>query len=518
MPKTLIVRKNEYHDSIQLMRVSQSLRALEGVNQAMVAMATDTNKEILRDLGMMNDAGLEAGVNDMLVGLDGASDAAIAAAVEEMDGLFKRKEAAGQGTRTHRSFDSALKAMPDANLCVITIPGEHAAAEARKALEAGLHVHIYSDNVPIAQEKELKELARSKGLLCMGPECGVANINGVALGTASAVRKGPIGIAGASGSGVQQIAVLVEREGLGVSQAIGLGGKDLKDEIGGMTMLMAIDALEEDPETLVVVLVSRPPGARTMPAVLARVQKCKKPVVAYFIGGDPTVVKAAGAIPATDLEDAALKAVALARNEKPVSRVFTQGDAEIRALVERERAGMAPGQKYLRGLFCGGTFCEEALMLLRESIGDAWSNAPLIPQKKLPNAREPKEHSIIDLGDEEFTKGRPHPVIDPEPIRQAILREGARPEVAVILMDFILSPAIHPDPVGAVADAIAKVKADREKSGGRLCFVASVCGGEGDPQSLSAQEESLRKLGVVAMPSNAQAARLAGLIAKEAGA
>ncbi len=512
MPKKLIVRKNEYHDSIQLMRVSQSLREMDGIKQALVSMGTDTNKEILTDLGMLNEEGKAAGIHDLLIGIDGENDAAIDAAVAEMDRLFKTKASAAGAERSFRTFETAHAAMPDANLCLITVPGQYAAAEARKALEAGMHVHIYSDNVPIEEEKELKELARSKGLLCMGPECGVANINGYALGTASAARKGPIGIAGASGSGTQEIAVLVERLGLGVSQAIGLGGKDLKDEIGGITMLMAIDALEEDPETKVLVLVSRPPGAGTMPAVLSRVKACAKPVVAYFIGGDPAQVEAAGAHAAADLEDAARKAVALANGTEAESSEFSKSDDEIEKLVQAEVAKFAAEQKNLRGLFCGGTFCEESLKLLQKYIGDCWSNAPLSPEYALENPREPKGHSIIDLGEEDFTKGRPHPVIDPEPIRQAILREGGRPDTAVILMDVILSPAIHPDPVGAIAEEIAKVKADREKSGGHICFITAVCGGENDPQDREAQEKHLRELGVICMSSNAQAARLTGKI------
>ncbi len=515
MTQRVVIRRNEYHDSIALMRASQQLRDAEGVGQAMVAMGTPANTRIVRELGFSDAAVDEAGPQDLIVAVEGEGRA-VERALDNVDGLFRPSERTHHEPGVHRSFPSALRAMPDAALCTISVPGAYAALEARRALKAGLHVFVYSDNVPLDQDRALKEIAREKELLCMGPDCGVANVNGIALGTASSARRGSIGIAGASGSGTQQIAVLADREGPGLSHAIGIGGKDLKDEVGGLGMLSAIDALETDAETTVIVLVSRTPGRRTLPVILERVQRCRKPVVVYFIGGDPAAVERAGGIPATDSEDAAYKAVDLALRRPLRAREFSLPADRITALVERETARMAAEQDWLRGLFCGGTFCEEAMSLLSPRIGDIHSNAPLRPELKLADSLVSKEHSIIDLGDEEFTVGRPHPVIDPRPVGDALLREGADERVAVILMDFILGPAIHPDPVGAVAAQIAQVKRTRGERGGYLSIVGAVCGTDSDPQRLSAQEEKLRELGVVVMPSNAQAARLAGLIALNA--
>lgn len=515
MSERVVVRRNEYHDSIALMRASQRLRETEGVSQAMVAMGTAANVQILGELGFSADALEDAGPQDLVVAVAG-DDAAVEAAVDSVDGLFRARERGQAGETVHRSFTEALRAMPDALLCTISVPGEYAAFEARRALDAGLHVFVYSDNVPLEQDRALKELAREKGLLCMGPDCGVANVNGIALGTASSAHPGPIGIAGASGSGTQQVAVLADREGLGLSQAIGIGGKDLKDEVGGLGMLSAIDALEKDPQTAVIVLVSRTPGGRTLPVVLERVRCCRKPVVVYFIGGDPAVIERAGGVAASDSEDAAYKAVDLALGRPLRRQQFSAPGEEIEAIVERETARMAPDQTYLRGLFCGGTFCEEAMSLLASHLGDIHSNAPLRPELKLADTLVSKEHSIIDLGDEELTVGRPHPVINPQPVAAAILREGADKRVAVMLLDVILGPAIHPDPVGAIAAQIAQVKRARAEAGGYLSVVAAVCGTDSDPQNLSAQERKLRELGVVVMPTNAQAARLAGLLALKA--
>jgi len=516
MPKKLILKKNEYHDSIQLMRVSEDLRKIEGVEQLMVIMATQSNKQILKNMDLTSHEIESAGKNDMIVAIRAVSEEVIAEVVQTMEQLFKQGEAKKKGQRSHNSIDAALQSMPDANLCLISLPGEYAMDQAKAALNSGLHVIIYSDNIPLEDDRAIKELAKEKGLLCMGPDCGVANLNGVAFLTASIVQKGPIGIVGASGSGTQLIAALTEREGLGVSQAIGVGGKDLKDQVGGLSMLMGIDALEADPETKVIVLVSRIPGDEKLSVILKKVQQAVKPVVVYFIGGDSEIIKKYGVIPASDLEDAALKAVNLVRNKPLDNPDFTQSPAEIEQILEQETARMNAKQLYLRGLYCGGTFCDEAIAQLQKSIGDVYSNTPSREELRLKNTFISKEHTVIDLGDEEFTLGRPHPVIDPEPVRMAILREGEKDDIAVMLIDFILGPAINPDPVGSVVNQIRKVKQMHENAGGYLSIVASVCGTDGDPQNLTRQTKMLEEAGVVVMPSNAQAARLAGLIAKKA--
>jgi FdrA protein len=514
MPEKIVVKRNEYHDSIQLMRISEELRKIDGVKQLMVMMATPSNKQILNSMGLSNTDTESAGKNDMIVALRAVGREVIEEVLAAMERLFKLGEEKKKGQRVYHSIDAALKAMPDANLCLISLPGEYAVEQAQKALRAGLHVVVYSDNVPLEDDRALKELATEKGLLCMGPDCGVANINGVAFLTASVVQKGPIGIIGASGSGTQLIAALTEREGLGVSQAIGVGGKDLKDEVGGLSMLAGISALANDPETEVVVLVSRTPGEATLIKILEKVKQSAKPVVVYFIGGDAEIIEKYGGIPAADLEDAALKAVNLVKKKPLEKSDFTLEQDEINKILDKETSGINKNQQYLRGLYCGGTFCDEAIAQLQSYIGDVWSNTPKREELRLEDTFVSKEHTVIDLGDEEFTMGRPHPVIDPEPVRMAILREGKKEDTAVLLLDFILGPAINPDPVGSVINQIKEVKTFHSLSGGYLSVVASVCGTDGDPQNLTRQTQLLEKSGVVVMPSNAQAARLAGLIAQ----
>lgn len=512
MNKRILLRKNEYYDSIRLMRISESLRNVEGIDKIMVMMATPSNKQILRNMDFTSAEVAMASVNDMIVAIRAESEEPIERALLGLDQLLKNGEDKAESLTSYDSLSAAISAEPEANLCVISLPGEHAIAQARTAINAGLHVIIYSDNVSLEDDRSIKELASDRGLLCMGPDCGVVNLNGVAFLTASIVNRGNIGIVGASGSGTQLIAALIDQNGFGVSQAIGVGGKDLKDEVGGLGMLMAIDALEADEATRVVVIVSRAPGESTMYDILRRVKSSSKPTVVYFIDGDAEIISMYGGIPASDLEDAARKAIGLLHGTSVQNAEFTMSEEEISAIIEKEILSMHPNQKYLRGLYCGGTFCDEAIKQLESSIGNVYSNCTSKEEFKLTDSFKSICHSLVDLGDEEFTLGRPHPVIDPEPVRLAIERESLDDSVAVILMDFILGPAINPDPVGSVIADLRKAKERFAQRGGFLSIIASICGTDRDPQNLSRQKKMLEEIGVIVMPGNAQAARLAGRI------
>lgn len=348
----------------------------------------------------------------------------------------------------------------------------------------------------------------------MGPGCGTALINGIAVGLMSSVNRGAIGVVGASGSGLQEIASLVHREGLGISQAIGTGGRDLSESVGGVTMLQGLKFLEADKSTEVIVLVSKPPAEKTMKVILQEVSVCRKPVVINFLGGDEESIRRAGAIPAFTLEDAALKAVSLVKGVSVPSYNAAQRKERLRALADEERRKLTSSQKYLRGLFCGGTHCEEAILILREFINnDVYSNVPLESCIQLKDVKTSHCHSIIDMGGEEFTIGKPHPVIDPSMVKDRLLKEGADSEVAVVLLDIILGYGAHSDPAGVVCGAIHDIKEKARQDGRHLSVVVSVCGTDRDPQGLALQEEKLRQSGAIVMPSNAQASILSALIA-----
>jgi succinyl-CoA synthetase alpha subunit len=325
------------------------------------------------------------------------------------------------------------------------------------------------------------------------------------------VRRGDIGAIAASGTGLQQVTCLIDRWGKGISQAIGTGGHDLHASVGGITMLQGLDALAADPATRVIVLISKPPHPNVAQRVLDAAARSGKPIVVNFLGADPDAARRANIHPVRTLEDAARLAVALASGG---------GDAQTGAAPSEVAVGvarLAPGQKYIRGLYSGGTFCYEALLLLRETLGGIASNTPLEPERMLADVWRSEGHTVIDLGDDAFTRGRPHPMIDQTLRRERILQEAADPEVAVILLDVVLGYGAHPDPAPELAAALAQARALAAAAGRQLAFVASVCGTAGDPQDLARQESALREAGVLLAESNAQAVRLATAIAAREG-
>ncbi len=510
MESVIKVYPNRYYDSVQLMFITSSIKKKQGIKTALVAMGTQANKDIFDDIGMNSNSIMQAGPNDMIIGVSGVDKTTCEQAIIEIQTILSGNGASTEANAvSYSSLETAVRANSQANLCIISVPGEYAKAEAVKALNAGLHTLIFSDNVSLEEEREIKLLAAEKGLLCMGPDCGVANINGISFLVGSIVRKGPIGICAASGVGLQEVAVLIHEAGSGISQGIGTGGRDLKDKVGGLTMLAGIDALERDEETRIIVLISRKPESSTLEKVLNRVMNCVKPVVVCFMGCEKEEIEKTGAVYARSLEDAAREALTLAGMN------FKRADLEkIIELADTQVMAMSAEQKYVRGLFCGGTFVEEAMTAMREDIGDIYSNAPLREELRLTKSTVSYKNTVVDYGDEEFTVNRPHPVIDTQPRAAGILREAMDPETAVILLDFVLGPAVNNDPVSSVLDNIKAAMKIASERGGKLAVIASVCGTESDPQKRSTQEEMLRETGVVVCPSNYQAALLAGKIIK----
>jgi FdrA protein len=381
--------------------------------------------------------------------------------------------------------------------------------EAKRALEAGLNLMIFSDNVPLEDEVYLKGLAEERGLLVMGPDCGTAILGGLGLAFSNVVARGPVGIVGASGTGIQAASVLIDRAGSGISHAIGTGGRDLSEEVGGRTMIQGIRLLAEDEGTRALLLLSKPPHPKVMERVLEAARGCGRPAVVLFLGADRERVRQFGATPAADLEEAALLAVELAQGKETLPSVFQIPPQKVQAGIEEERGRLSKGARFVRGLYSGGTLCEEALLILQDSLGLVHSNVPLRPEGRLEDPRKSRDHSVIDLGEDFFTRGRPHPMIDPGLRNEQLLREAEDPTVAIFLLDVVLGYGAHPDPAGELAKAIQEAKRRRG-----LCVVASVCGTERDPQRLSRQEAALREAGARLFPSNAQAARFAGRLAR----
>jgi len=472
-----VVRRGRYHDSLTLMRLSREMEAVPGVTRAAAMMGTPHNLALMRDAGLLSVDGERAGPTDLVIAVVADRDeAARAAWTAGEDALARSSSAAsaGGGSARRRSLRAAMTELPDANLALISVPGAYAAAEAEKALGAGLHVMLFSDNVPVADEVRLKRLARERGLFALGPDCGTAILGGVPLGFANAVPRGRIGLAAASGTGLQAVTCHIAAAGEGVSQAIGLGGRDLTDDVGGLMLEPALATLAADPATSVVCVIGKPPGPSTAKKIEGWLAALGKPWVAHFTGGTGT------------LEDAALAAVALARGEKHQPVDFTVAKDEVARLVDGAAASLKGGRRFVRGVYGGGTLAQEAAALLG------------------------KDHRVVDLGDDAYTVGRPHPMIDGTIRREWIVKDAADPATAVILLDVVLGYGAHSDPVGELLPAIERAR------GEGVVVVASVCGTDGDPQGLARQTAKLRQASVIVMPSNAQAARLAALIVARA--
>jgi FdrA protein len=451
------VRPGSYYDSVVLMQLQRALGALPGIADAGVVMATPANREMLAASGLLPES-LEAGEGDLLIAVKAESEAAAGEALGRVDALLQvRRVDGGQGFRP-RSLESAVKALPGARWVLVSVPGRYAAGVAEQALDLGRHVFLYSDNVPLAEEAALKRKAFERGLLVMGPDCGTAIVGGTGLGFANRVRRGSIGIVAASGTGLQMVASRIHELGGGISQAIGTGGRDLSSEVGGITARQALDLLGRDPETEAIVLLSKPPSPVVAARVLAAAQAVGKPVVVNFLGSAPPVRRLGNVRFAVSLEEAAEMAVG--PHPRPLSHCPPAA---------RERGAPA-----LVGLFSGGTLASEVRLGLQTFLGaDA-------------------AHTILDLGDDEFTVGRLHPMIDQDLRLRRLRSEAADPRVSVILLDVVLGDGAHADPAGELAPVIERVLGERGRD---LEVFALVVGTDQDPQGFEEQSATLERAG-----------------------
>jgi succinyl-CoA synthetase alpha subunit len=529
VPVWNFVRRSVYQDSVTLMRLTHDMEAVAGVRRAAAMMGTPANRALLGQAGLLDAEGETAGPADLVIAViaDDAAAAEAARGAAEI-ALVARQAARAPGAARPRTLAGALRVRPDATLALISVPGVYAGAEARRALDAGLHVMLFSDNVPLETEIELKRLAHERGRFLMGPDCGTALVAGVPLGFANAVPRGRIGIVAASGTGLQEVSCRLAAEGEGVSHAIGVGGRDLSDAVGGAMTFTALSALAADPATAVLVVIGKAPGRGVAARLAAALETMPMPVVMVGAGdgrsgrdagglsnkgGAPRVGSSRGAGTAAwphraaTLEDAALAAVALARGQAPPRAVeFSRPPEEIERLVAAQAGSLGAGQRFVRGVYSGGTLAWEAVALLDARLAEV-----------APGVRgDGPGHRVVDLGDDVFTLGRPHPMIDGAVRRERIVQDAADPATAVLLLDVVLGYGAHPDPAAELLPALETARRAARAAGRGLAIVASVTGTERDPQVRSVQVAALRGAGVVVMDSNAQAARLAALIAARA--
>ncbi|MBI3959266.1 MAG: acyl-CoA synthetase FdrA [Chloroflexi bacterium] len=528
MPHTLAeIRPGAYYDSVVLMQLQRTLADLPGVHDAGVVMCTSANKELLEQSGLLTPEIPAAAPEDLVIVVRADDAEAARSALAQVDDLLaRRRSTSADDDYRPKSLDSAAKMLPEAGWALISVPGRYAAGVARQALELGKNVFLYSDNVSLEDEISLKNVAAAKGLLVMGPDCGTAIVDGVGLGFANRVRRGKIGVVAASGTGLQAVTVGIHRLGGGITQAYGTGGRDLSEAVGGVTARQALTRLAADSQTEVIVLVSKPPAPAVAEELLALARQSGKPVVVDFIGYSPAEAqRRRGGEEEGDkirfvqtLDEAAELAVALSGSDggqqtadgvsihnsqftiHPFDRVSTGSTYQLRT----------PHSLFLRALYSGGTLAYEALLLLQEYLPVVYSNAPLKGGPVLDNPHESRGHTVVDLGGDEFTVGRLHPMLDNDLRIRRIHAEAAHPETGLLLLDVVLGDGAHPDPASELAPAIRAAIATANAAGRKLSVVAVVVGTDADPQGPDSQIDQLSAAGAIVFTRHDEAVRAVG--------
>ena len=488
-----------YVDSVRLLEATRTMREAPGVDWAWALMATPANLDVLAADGLTEGLG-GASANDLVLAVRG-SDGQLAAALEA--GQRKLFEAAGSGDGAGAapaprpaSLDNALAAAPGANVAIVSVPGAYAALEAHKALTSGLDVLLFSDNVPLADEIDLKRRACSLGRLVMGPGAGTAALAGVGLGFSNRVAPGPVGVVAAAGTGAQEAMALLDRWGSGVTHVIGVGGRDLSEQVGGLMCEAALEALDHHPATGLTLLVSKPPSPSVAERLLGKPRN--KPIVAALIGLERPVATAPSVTVCNTLEQGVVEALALLGRPggDPVGPI----DAELARLA----TALDVPRRRMVGLFSGGTLAYEAMTIASRHIGPVFSNTPLEAAWALP--APPGGHVCLDMGEEEYTVGRPHPMIDPEARLEVLRDQVSDPTVAAVLMDVVIGDGAHPDPATMLAPAAAEIV----ESGAAV--VAYVLGTDRDPQDFEQQRSIMREAGCIVAETNARAALAAAAL------
>ena len=495
------IKKDTYYDSVTLMLTSSDLEEMEGVEEAIVGMGTDYNLDSLQRLDLYREEFDELTPHDLIFCVRAEDEETAQRAIRKAQDLLTEKKSSGgsQSEYTPPTQSSAADMLPEANMVIISVPGEYAAKEAHEALDNNRHVMLFSDNVSLQEELELKEKAVEKGLLMMGPDCGTAIINNKPLAFANSVRSGNIGVVAASGTGLQEVTSIIHQVGGGISQGIGVGGRDLSEKIEGRMTLLSARVLDKDDDTDVILLISKPPAKSILDDLLEELKSLQKPTAIFFIGADPDEIEKEGFTAASNLEEAALKTCRLAGKEVEKPLV---GEEEIK----EKASGVKMSGDYVRGLYSGGTLCDEAQLLLVDELTEIYSNTPVEGCRQLDDLYESQKHTIIDLGEDEFTRGRAHPMIDPKLRQERIVQEFEDEQTGLIMLDIVLGYGSHPDMAGAMLEASEE---GRQKTDRELPVLVSLCGTDADPQNYSEQKQKLQDAGVYVFPSNVSMVRFA---------
>ncbi len=492
-----VVKKGNYHDSVVLMLLTNHISTIEGVNKASIMMATPSNKDIFKQSGLDTPELMESSANDMVIVVDITEESVLDTVLNETEEFFKKQSTANadkKGAESVKSWDAALRKMPDANLAVISIPGAYAALEADRALDEGLNVFMFSDNVTVEDELKLKQKAHEKGLAVMGPDCGTGIIQGVPIAFTNNTAKGSIGIIGASGTGIQELTTIIDRLGEGVTNAIGIGGRDLNAAIGGITMMDMIDAMEDDGTVKVLIIISKPPAKEVRDMISARLSSFSKPVVTLFVGEKPEYHEE-NFYHTYTLDEAARLAVSLVRGEEVKEATVELDESEF---------FKAEDKKTIKAYYSGGTLANEAAMLIKDAMG-----CDVPPEDIEGYMLQLDGNIVVDLGDDVYTQGKPHPMIDPAK-RIECMQEAVDDEsTGVVLLDIMLGYGSHADMAGALLPTIVELRDKAAAAGRKVFFIATVCGTRKDYQGYDDAVNKLKEVGVIVCENNKLACRTA---------
>ncbi len=491
-----VVKENSYQDSINLMLLTDHISTIDGIDRVQVMMGTDANKDIFNSAGLLSEEAAMARPSDMVVVIDTEYEDIVEKIMESIEkflsDLSVRKEEEVQ--KSVKSWSQVKEQMPDANLALISVPGIYAALEIENAIDNGLHAFVFSDNVPKSEEVRLKKKAHEKGLLVMGPDCGTGIISNVPLAFTNAVRSGNIGIVGASGTGIQEISTLIEKLGGGVIHAVGTGGRDLSTEVGAITMKDALTGLAHYNPVEVITVVSKPPAKEVKKEVIDILHSLNKPVVAIFLGEKPEYHEG-NVYFAHTLEEAARISVDLAKGEKVKKNYYEN--------LEKSMKDDEISSKTVKGLYSGGTLAYEAAMLVSEALNLSCDT------KDTGYMLKTDGFEIIDLGDDIYTQGKPHPMIDPSVRIEKLKEFGNDKNTGIILLDVVLGYGAHENMAGELAPVIKELLDKAKSEGRKLYIIGTVCGTKGDPQDYVKSQTVLEEAGMTVKESNVQAVRLA---------
>lgn len=487
------LRRGVYYDSLMLMQAQRRLLELPGVIDATILLGTKANKAMLTERKLAFSDLDQVSSDDLIIVVSAQDEQTAANALDHVDEILTATDYIVDQELQPKSLKTAVHQMPGAQWVLISVAGRYAADVAREALRLDKNVFLFSDNVTIEDEIELKQTARDKGLLVLGPDCGTTWINGVGLGFANSVRNGPIGVVAASGTGLQYLGARLHQQGSGISHGLGIGSRDPSEEVGGVMANQCLNLLARDEETRVIVLMFKPPSHAVADKLLGIARSISKPIIAYIIGysgrstGNIHFVKS--------LDEAADLSIELA-TAGPKKHEFNHNEV----------LSLKPNQKYIRGLFSGGTLAYEMLSLLSPHLLGISSNVPISNVTRLQDVMVSQGHTVLDLGDDEFTVGKLHPMLDNELRIKRLLQEADDPQTAIILLDVVLGHGAHPDPASELAPAIALARTKAANSGRTVEVITLLVGTDDDPQDLTRQITALTKAGARVETCSSEAA------------